>query len=117
MAPTCFSLYTAAILNEIPPDTPSIDLRFRMDGGIFNLARLRARTKTTLCAVRELQYADDNATPGQTVKNLQTLADLYNSADEWFGMQVNTDKTKVLVQHPPGLMLQNLNTTINDQPR
>ncbi|XP_068220194.1 uncharacterized protein [Palaemon carinicauda] len=31
-------------------------------------------------------------------------------------MQVNTDKTKTLVQHPPGLMLPNFNTTVNDQP-
>ncbi|XP_045101450.1 uncharacterized protein LOC123498409 [Portunus trituberculatus] len=101
LAPTCFSLYTAAMLNEIPPDTPSIDLRFRLDGGVFNLARLRARTKTTLC-----QSADD----------LQLLADAYNSAYERFGMQVNTDKTKTLVQHPPGLMLPNFNTTVNNQP-
>lgn len=116
LAPTCFSLYTAAMLNEIPPDAPSIDLRFRLDGGVFNLARLRARTKTTLCAVRELQYADDNATPGQTAEDLQALADAYNSAYERFGMQVNTDKTKTLVQHPPGLTLPNFNTTVNNQP-
>ncbi|CAE1315652.1 unnamed protein product [Acanthosepion pharaonis] len=63
LAPTCFSLYTAEMLNEIPPDTPSIDLRYRLDGGVFNLARLRARSKTTMCWVRELQYADDNAHP------------------------------------------------------
>ncbi|XP_068236943.1 uncharacterized protein [Palaemon carinicauda] len=63
LAPTCFSLYTAAMLNKIPPDTPSVDLCFRMDGSAFNLTRLRARTKTTFCAGRELQYADDNATP------------------------------------------------------
>ncbi|XP_076061565.1 uncharacterized protein LOC143037317 [Oratosquilla oratoria] len=116
LAPTCFSLYTAAMLNEIPPDTPSIDLRFRMDGGVFNLARLRARTKTTICPVRELQYADDNATPGQTAEDLQSLADAYNAAYERFGMQVNTDKTKILVQHPPGLLLPNTNTIVNGQP-
>ena len=115
LAPTCFSLYIAAMLNEIPPDTPSIDLRFRLDGGAFNLARLRARTKTTEFAVRELQYADDNATPGQTAEDLQSLADTYNSAYKRFGMQVNTDKTKTLTQHPPGLLLPNHNTTIDDQ--
>ena len=116
LAPTCFSLYTAAMLNEIPPDTPSIDLRFRMDGGVFNLARLRARTKTTTCSVRELQYADDNATPSQTAEDLQMLADTYNTAYERFGMQVNTEKTKTLVQHPPGLLLPNTNIIVNGQP-
>ena len=116
LAPTCFSLYIAAMLNEIPPDTPSIDLRFRMDGGAFNLTRFRARTKTTTCPVRELQYADDNATASQTAENLQTLADAYTAAYERFGMQVNTDKTKKLVQHPPGQQLPNTITTVNGQP-
>ncbi|CAE1322514.1 unnamed protein product [Acanthosepion pharaonis] len=116
LAPTCFSLYTAAMLNEIPPDTPSIDLRYRLDGGVFSLVRLRARSKTTMCSVRELQYADDNATPGQTADDLQSLADAYNTAYERFGMQINTEKTKLLVQPPPRLSLPNTNTTVNGQP-
>ncbi|KAK3889203.1 hypothetical protein Pcinc_006774 [Petrolisthes cinctipes] len=114
LAPTCFSLYTAAMLNEIPPDTPTIDLQFRMDGGVFNLARLRATTKTTKTLLREMQYADDNATPGQTAEDLQRTATTYNTVYERFGMQVNTDKTKALIQHPPGQILPNINTTINE---
>ncbi|KAK3870093.1 hypothetical protein Pcinc_024644 [Petrolisthes cinctipes] len=114
LAPTCFSLYTAAMLNEIPPDTPTIDLQFRMDGGVFNLARLRAKTKTTKTLLREMQYADDNATPGQTAEDLQRTATTYNTVYERFGMQVNTDKTKALIQHPPGQILPNINTTINE---
>ncbi|KAK3874528.1 hypothetical protein Pcinc_020546 [Petrolisthes cinctipes] len=55
LATTCFSLYTAAMLNEIPPDTPTIDLQFRMDGGVFNLARLSAKRKTTKTLQREMQ--------------------------------------------------------------
>ena len=66
--------------------------------------------------MRELQHADDNATPGQTAEDLQSLADTSDSAYKRFGMQVNTDKTKTLIQHPPGLMLPNRNITINDQP-
>ena len=66
--------------------------------------------------MQELQYADDNATPGQTTQDLQSLADAYNAAYERFGMQVNTKKNKILVQHPPGLLLPNTNTVINGQP-
>ncbi|XP_068206293.1 uncharacterized protein [Palaemon carinicauda] len=47
--------------------------------------------------LRELQYADDNATPGLMAEDLQSLADVYNSTYERFGMQVNTVKTKTLV--------------------
>ena len=116
LAPTLFSLYGAAMLNEIPPETPSVDLRYRMDGGIFNLARLRARTKTSTISVRELQYADDNATPSQTADDLQNMANAYNSAYERFGMQVNTNKTKALIQHPPGHIIPITNITIDNQP-
>ena len=116
IAPVNFSLYVAATLNEVPPDTPAIDLRYRMDGGAFNLARLRARTKTSNTSIRELQYADDNATPSQTADDLQRTANAYNAAYERFGMQVNTDKTKALIQHPPGQVLPNMNTTIDNQP-
>lgn len=77
-----------------------------MDGGVFNLARLHTRN---LCVVRELQYAEENDTQGQT-------ADAYNSAYKRFEMQINTDKTKTLVQHPTGLILPNFTTTIIDQP-
>ena len=87
-----------------------------MDGGVFNLARLRAKTKTTNTSLRELQYADDNATPSQTADSLQITANVYNTTYERFGMQVNTEKTKALVQYPPGQVLPNANIIINNQP-
>lgn len=102
------------MLSEIPPEIPSIGLQFLLDRGIFNLVRLCAKTKTTLYEVRELQYADDNATPDQTTEDLQSLADAYNSACERFRMQVNTEKIKTLVQHSPGQTPTALNITINN---
>ncbi|KAK4303406.1 hypothetical protein Pmani_024556 [Petrolisthes manimaculis] len=57
--------------------------------------------RTTKKSLIEKQYADDNATPGQTAEDLQRTAITYNTVYERFGMQVNTDKTKVLIQHPP----------------
>ncbi|KAK3895118.1 hypothetical protein Pcinc_001133 [Petrolisthes cinctipes] len=62
----------------------------------------------------DLPTADDNATPGQTAEDLQRTATTYNTIYERFGMQVNTDKTKALIQHPPGQILPNINTTINE---
>jgi len=61
--PTCFSLYVAAMLNEVPPTSPGINLRYRTDGGISNLARFRAKSKTSTITTHELQFANDNATP------------------------------------------------------
>lgn len=116
LALTYFSLDTAVMMNEIPPETPSIEVKYYMYGGVFNLARPCARTKTSIISIRELQYADDNPTSCQIVEDLQRTAIAYNTAYECFGMQVNTDKTKALIQHPPGQILPNANTTINNQP-
>ena len=99
LAPTLFALYTAAIMNEIPLDAPSVEIRYRLDGGLFKLSRLRFRTKTTLHNFRELQYADDNDTVTQKPQDLQRTADQFNAAYKHFGMDVNTEKTKLLVQH------------------
>ena len=99
LAPTLFALYTAAMMNEIPLDAPSVEIRYRLDGGLFKLSRLRSRTKTTFHNFREIQYVDDNDTVTQKPQNLQRTADQFNAAYKHFGMDVNTEKTQVLVQH------------------
>uniref|UniRef100_A0A0L8HT42 Uncharacterized protein n=1 Tax=Octopus bimaculoides TaxID=37653 RepID=A0A0L8HT42_OCTBM len=55
--------------------------------GWRTLVRLHAKTRTSAISVREMQYADDNATRSRTVDGLQKTADLYNTAYERFGMQ------------------------------
>ena len=109
LAPKSFFLYTIVMLSEIPPDALSIDFCFHMDGRVFNLARLCAKTKTPMCLLWELQYADNNAILSQSVEDLQTLADTHNTTYTGFEMKVNKNK-KMLVQHPPGQLFQNTNT-------
>ncbi|KAI8507031.1 hypothetical protein Bbelb_154700 [Branchiostoma belcheri] len=73
-----------------------------MDGGLFKTGRLRAKRRTTPVTVRELQYADDNATPVDTVVDLQTTVDVFDGAYSHFGLTSNTGKTKILAQGAPG---------------
>ncbi len=54
LAPTLFALCTAAMLKEIPLDAPAVEVRYRLDGGLLKLSRLRSRTKTSLQNVPEL---------------------------------------------------------------
>ena len=49
----------------------------------------------------EMHYADDNATPA-VAEELQQTADIPHETYRGFGMEVNTDKTKVLAQYAPG---------------
>ena len=115
LASVAFSMYVAALMNEVPPEIQGIDLRYRMDGGLHNTKRFRTRNRTNNFSVRELQYADDSATPTHTAEDLQRAASAFNNAYERFGMQVNTEKTKTLFQHPPGEVMPNTDITLGER--
>ncbi|XP_076032471.1 uncharacterized protein LOC143020192 [Oratosquilla oratoria] len=73
LAPTLFGLYLAAMMYEIPSDNQGVDIRYRLDSGLFNLAKFRSKQLTTIKIVTELQYADDNATFCHSADDLQHL--------------------------------------------
>merc|ERR1719228_136562 len=114
LASVAFSMYVPALMNEVPPEIQGIDLRYRMDGGLHNTKRFRSRNRTNNFSVRELQYADDSATPSHTAEDLQRAASAFNNAYERFGMQVNTEKTKTLFQHPPGEDMPNMKISLKE---
>ena len=55
-------------------------IRFRSDGGIFNLRRLKARTKVSLLLLRELLFADDCALIAHTEDELQSILNDFERA-------------------------------------
>ena len=72
LAPTLFSIYLAAMMNEIPNDNPGLDLRYRLSGGgVFNTSRLRSHRLTTEFKVTDLQCADDMATVTNNEEDLK----------------------------------------------
>jgi len=103
------------MLNEVPPSSHGINLQYRVDGGLFDLARFRAKSKTSTITAHELQFSDDNATPAQPFDDLCRIATIYNVSYQHFGMEVNTDKTKVHIQPPPGQTLSRTNDGINGE--
>jgi len=103
------------MLNEVQPTSPGINLRHRRDGGFFNLARFRAKSKTSVSTAHELQFANDNATPAQTIDDLHRIPTIYNASYQHFGIKVNTDKTNVLNQPPPGQTSSRANVGINGE--
>ena len=52
-----------------------IYLHTRHDGKLFNLKRLRAKTKVTCVLIREMLFADDAALVSHTQEGLQCLVD------------------------------------------
>ena len=64
----------------------------------IQLSQIKSPNKDHNLQITELQYADDNATPASSPEELQQIADLFHSAYERFGMEVNSNKSKVLMQ-------------------
>jgi len=68
-------------------------LHTRSTGGLFNLSRLRAKTKTKRVLIRELLYADDAVLVPHSEVHLQNLCERFATACNDFSMTINLKKT------------------------
>ena len=55
-------------------------IRFRTDGSLFNLARLRAKSKVKHVLIQELLYDDDCGIFAHSEKDIQILMDNFSRA-------------------------------------
>ena len=70
--PTFFSMVFAVMLYDASQDTDDgIPLRYRTDGGVFNLKRLEVNTKVKVSTLRELLFAEDCALNDNTKAEMQ----------------------------------------------
>ena len=62
LVPTLFVMAFAQMLHEASQDNDDgIQLKYRTYGGVFNLRRLKAKTKVKVVTLRELLFAGDCA--------------------------------------------------------
>lgn len=117
IAPTLFSIFISSIMHLIREDIPpGVQLSYRMDGRLFNLNRLRAKTKTSVTSVLELQYADDNTIVAETEVELQAILNIFVEAYSKIGLKLNIQKTKILHQPAPGENIQAPAISIHGEP-
>ena len=103
-APIIFNLLLVAITLASHRDLQSYDfveIEYRLDGGLFNLRRLQAKTKTSSAMISALQYADDAAFPSLTADGLQRSLDVNSEAYLHSGLIINTTKTEILSTSSP----------------
>ena len=113
-APVLFAIYFAAMLEVAFKDnTSGIYIRYRTTGKVFDLSRLRAKTKVSYALIRDLLYADDADLVTHTEADLQSLLTAFDSTAEAFGLTINLKKTVVMFQpapcktyHPPTIYLK-----------
>ena len=100
LAPTLFGIYAAVLLwlafKKIK-HTCSVQIRLPYNGDLFDLRRLKAKTKALTEFIREAQYADDIAIFSDTPEGLQSLLTSYNDVAKRMGLCINTVKLRLCV--------------------
>ena len=78
VAPTLFSIFISTIFHLIKNRLPEgTEIIYRTDGGLFNLRKLKARTKTRATSLIKFQYADDNCVCATSESQLQCILDAF----------------------------------------
>ena len=94
---------------------PSIPIRYRCDGKLFNPRRLQAVTKVKETVIRDLLFADDCALNANQEQEMQQEMNSFSSACDNFGLTISTKKTEVLYQPAPGHPYREPNITVKGQ--
>ena len=99
IAPVIFNLFLAAVMltakKHIRPED-CVQLTYRLDGNLFNLRRLKAKTRVKQESILELQYADDAAITSCSATGLQRNLDSLDTAYTRAGLGINKGKTEVM---------------------
>ncbi|CAH1252458.1 Hypp9298 [Branchiostoma lanceolatum] len=110
LAPTLFGIFFALLLKQaFGTATEGIYLRTRSDGRLFNLNRLKAKTKVREALIRDLLFADDAGLAAHTEQGIQSLMDRFSRACQDFGLIISLKKTEVLgqnVEAPPAITIR-----------
>ena len=102
LAPTLFVIFFDLVLKHaFGTAQEGIYLWSRSNGRLFNLARLKARTKVRKALIRDMLFADDAAVVTHTQQELQLLMDRVSVACKDFGLTISLKKTNILDQDTP----------------
>ena len=104
LAPIIFNLLLVAMTLVSHRDLQSsncVGIEYRLDGGLFNLRRLQAKTKTSSAMISAPQYANDAAFPSLTADGLRHSLDVMSETYLRAGLIINTTKTEILSTSSP----------------
>ena len=112
----CSIMFSAMLTDAFKGGDVGININYRIDGQLFNLRRLQAKTKVRSVTIRDFLFADDCALNASTEADIQKSVDKFSSTCTNFGLTISTKKTEVLHQPAPGNPYIAPNITVNGQP-
>ena len=99
LAPMLLGTFFGLLLKHLL-DTTTEGIYFRTHSydRLFNLARLRAKTKVCKDLIRDMLFADDAAVATHTQEELLSLMDCFSQACKDFGLTISLKNTNILRQ-------------------
>ncbi|PFX23190.1 hypothetical protein AWC38_SpisGene12258 [Stylophora pistillata] len=104
LGPTLLSIFFSMMLKQATMDldvNEGVYIRYRLDGSLFSLRRLRAHTKTQERLIRDLLFADDAALVAHTERALQRITSCFAGSSQLYGPEVSLKETEVPHQPAP----------------
>jgi hypothetical protein len=99
LAPTLFGIFFAMLFRHaFKGATDGVYLHSRSDGKLFNISRLKAKSKTRAVLIRDMLFADDAALAAHSEEQLQSLMNRFSSACDLFSLTISLKKTQVMCQ-------------------
>ncbi|KAL8566698.1 hypothetical protein ACOMHN_050347 [Nucella lapillus] len=97
LAPVLFNLFFTCVLSHAVRDIEDgVYTRYRIDGFLFDLRHLSAKTKMNKKLILEALFANDCALMGHTESALQHIVNKFAEAPCQFGLTISLGKTEVL---------------------
>ena len=118
LAPTLFGIFFSVLLRHaFDKCTEGVSIHTRADGNLFNIARLRAKSKVETVLIRELLFADDAALTSHTEAGLQQLVNRFSEACTEFGLTISLSKTNIMrqgIDYQPNISINGHNLDVVD---
>ncbi len=102
LAPVLFNIFFTCMLNHAIKDLQEgVYIKYRLDGSLFDLRRLKAKTKCLKDLIMEALFADDCSLMAHSERDLQVMLNHFSEASKLFGLTISLSKTEVLFQPAP----------------
>ena len=99
LAPTLFGIFFSTLLQYAFNDCDDgVYVRTKQDSNLFNIARLRAKTKTYEVLICQLLFADDAALTSHSEEGLQRLVNKLSAVCWEFRLTISLKKTNMMAQ-------------------